>query len=157
MRRAKIVATLGPALGDPVRLGAAIDAGADALRVNCSHGALDELAEEDPTDTGPGAPAGTPTPERVARTLPPVAVVVLDGSADAAALVATLADRDIAVVAPDALLAEVAQGPDVVLAYAVRWELPLTVLVDRAAGCDAPAPPVDDVLRLTPRAAGRRG
>lgn len=118
---------------------------------------LDELAEEDPTDTGPGAPAGTPTPERVARTLPPVAVVVLDGSADAAALVATLADRGVAVVAPDALLAEVAQGPDVVLAYAVRWELPLTVLLDRAAGGDAPAPDVDDVLRLTPGAAGVAG
>lgn len=113
---------------------------------------LDELADGDPADAGPGAPTGAATPASVARTLPPVAVVVLDGSAAAAALVVTLADRGVAVVAPDALVAEVAQGPDLVLGYAVRWERPLSVLLDRAGGGDAPTPDVDDVLRLTPGA-----
>ena len=45
MRRAKIVATLGPALDDPVRLRAAIDAGADVFRFNFSHGDLEEHRE----------------------------------------------------------------------------------------------------------------
>ena len=38
MRRAKIVATLGPALDDPDRLRAAIAAGIDVVRLNFSHG-----------------------------------------------------------------------------------------------------------------------
>ncbi|MEX0705229.1 MAG: pyruvate kinase [Nitriliruptoraceae bacterium] len=44
MRRAKIVATLGPALDDPDRLRAAIDAGIDVVRLNFSHGTRDEHA-----------------------------------------------------------------------------------------------------------------
>jgi pyruvate kinase len=40
VRRAKIIATLGPALDDPVRLRAAIEAGADVFRFNFSHGSL---------------------------------------------------------------------------------------------------------------------
>ncbi len=42
MRRAKIVATLGPALDDPERLRAAIAAGIDVVRLNFSHGTRDE-------------------------------------------------------------------------------------------------------------------
>ena len=42
MRRAKIIATLGPALDDPVRLRAAIEAGADVFRFNFSHGTVDD-------------------------------------------------------------------------------------------------------------------
>ena len=42
MRRAKIVATLGPALDDPARLRAAIGAGIDVVRLNFSHGSHDE-------------------------------------------------------------------------------------------------------------------
>lgn len=38
MRRAKIVATLGPALDDPARLKAALAAGIDVVRLNFSHG-----------------------------------------------------------------------------------------------------------------------
>jgi len=45
VRRAKIIATLGPALDDPVRLRAAIDAGADVFRFNFSHGSLEEHRE----------------------------------------------------------------------------------------------------------------
>lgn len=44
MRRAKIVATLGPSLDDPERLRAAIAAGIDVVRLNFSHGTLDEHA-----------------------------------------------------------------------------------------------------------------
>lgn len=42
MRRAKIVATLGPSLDDPARLRAAIAAGIDVARLNFSHGTIDE-------------------------------------------------------------------------------------------------------------------
>ena len=45
MRRAKIVATLGPALDDPDRLRAAIAAGIDVVRLNFSHGTRDEHRE----------------------------------------------------------------------------------------------------------------
>ena len=44
MRRAKIVATLGPALDDPGKLRAAIAAGIDVVRLNFSHGSHDEHA-----------------------------------------------------------------------------------------------------------------
>ena len=42
MRRAKIIATLGPSLDDPVRLRAAIEAGVDVFRFNFSHGSVDD-------------------------------------------------------------------------------------------------------------------
>lgn len=42
MRRVKIIATLGPALDDPVRLRAAIEAGVDVFRFNFSHGTVDD-------------------------------------------------------------------------------------------------------------------
>ena len=38
IRRTKIVATLGPATGSPERIGALLDAGANVIRVNASHG-----------------------------------------------------------------------------------------------------------------------
>ncbi|MEX0831718.1 MAG: pyruvate kinase [Nitriliruptoraceae bacterium] len=44
VRRAKIVATLGPALDDPDRLRAAIAAGIDVVRLNFSHGTAEEHA-----------------------------------------------------------------------------------------------------------------
>ncbi|MBW3662073.1 MAG: pyruvate kinase [Actinobacteria bacterium] len=44
MRRAKIVATLGPALDDPGKLKAALAAGIDVVRVNFSHGSHDQHA-----------------------------------------------------------------------------------------------------------------
>lgn len=42
MRRAKIVATLGPSLDDPDRLRAALAAGIDVVRLNFSHGTSEE-------------------------------------------------------------------------------------------------------------------
>ncbi|MFB3102662.1 MAG: pyruvate kinase, partial [Alphaproteobacteria bacterium] len=38
MRRTKIIATLGPATDDPKVLAGVIDAGADVVRINFSHG-----------------------------------------------------------------------------------------------------------------------
>ena len=40
MRRAKIVATLSPALDEPDRLRAAVEAGIDVARLNFSHGVV---------------------------------------------------------------------------------------------------------------------
>ena len=45
MRRAKIVATLGPASSDPVTVQKLIEAGADVARLNFSHGRLEDHAE----------------------------------------------------------------------------------------------------------------
>jgi pyruvate kinase len=45
VRRAKIVATLGPALDDPAMLRAVIEAGADVVRLNFSHGTKDDHRE----------------------------------------------------------------------------------------------------------------
>jgi pyruvate kinase len=45
LRRTKIVATIGPASRDPETLRELIDAGADVLRLNFSHGTRDEHAE----------------------------------------------------------------------------------------------------------------
>ena len=44
MRRAKIVATLGPALDEPERLRAAVEAGIDVVRLNFSHGEVADHA-----------------------------------------------------------------------------------------------------------------
>jgi pyruvate kinase len=45
VRRAKIIATLGPALDDPARLRAAIEAGVDVFRFNFSHGTFEDHKE----------------------------------------------------------------------------------------------------------------
>jgi pyruvate kinase len=46
MSRAKILATLGPASRDPAVLESLIKAGADGVRINMSHGTLEEKAED---------------------------------------------------------------------------------------------------------------
>ena len=45
MRSTKIIATIGPASLDPQVIGALVDAGADVLRINCSHVETDTLRE----------------------------------------------------------------------------------------------------------------
>jgi pyruvate kinase len=45
MRQTKIIATLGPASSDAAVVGALVDAGADVLRINCSHVTTAQLAE----------------------------------------------------------------------------------------------------------------
>lgn len=44
VRRAKIIATLGPATGDPTRIAALLAAGADVIRLNASHGTAEQRA-----------------------------------------------------------------------------------------------------------------
>lgn len=44
MRRTKVIATVGPASIDAVVIGALVDAGADVLRINCSHITTPELS-----------------------------------------------------------------------------------------------------------------
>jgi len=46
MRRTKIIATFGPAVDDPDRLAQLIEAGADVIRLNFSHGSWDEYAHQ---------------------------------------------------------------------------------------------------------------
>jgi pyruvate kinase len=45
MRQTKIIATIGPASVAPEMIGALVDAGADVLRINCSHVSTEALAE----------------------------------------------------------------------------------------------------------------
>lgn len=45
MRRTKVIATIGPASSDAQMIGALVDAGADVLRINCSHVSTATLAE----------------------------------------------------------------------------------------------------------------
>ena len=45
MRKAKILATLGPASREPATLEALLAAGANAVRINMSHGSQEEHAE----------------------------------------------------------------------------------------------------------------
>jgi len=45
MRQTKIIATIGPASVDPSVIGAIVDAGADVLRINCSHVSTAQLGE----------------------------------------------------------------------------------------------------------------
>lgn len=45
MRQTKIIATIGPASIDPSIIGALVDAGADVLRINCSHVTTEQLSE----------------------------------------------------------------------------------------------------------------
>jgi len=45
MRQTKIIATIGPASADSATIAALVDAGADVLRINCSHVDTNQLAE----------------------------------------------------------------------------------------------------------------
>lgn len=81
----------------------------------------------------------------VARTLPLVAVVVLDASPEAALLVTELALRGVRVIAPRSLLqADGAPRDTVVLSWRVRWDVPLGDVVARARSGSPSAPPVAD-------------
>lgn len=87
MRRAKIVATLGPALDDPDRLRAALEAGIDVVRLNFSHGDHDthakrlELVREISTRIGRnvGSLADLQGPKIRLGTLPPEGVELVTG------------------------------------------------------------------------------
>ena len=93
---------------------------------------------------------------RPALALPPVAVVVLDASPQAALLIPSLAERDLPVVGPRSLLAADGVREDtVVLRWRVRWHLPLGALLDVVISGREPVPAVDDVLVLEAGPAGR--
>src|SRR5256712_3158470 len=72
MRRAKIVATLGPATGTPDRIAALIEGGANVIRVNASHGTAEtrgrwiEVVRRAARGAGvPGAGVGGPPGPRL--------------------------------------------------------------------------------------------
>jgi pyruvate kinase len=87
-RRTKIVATLGPACDDPTMLGALLRAGVDVVRLNLSHGPLDEhlarLARVRAAATEIGRPIGVladlPGPMIRAGSFPDVGVTLTAGS-----------------------------------------------------------------------------
>lgn len=99
------------------------------------------------TEDGELLPSDLPATDAlpVARTLPPVAVVVLDASPEAALLGAELALRGVRVIAPRSLLqADGAPRDTVVLSWRVRWDVPLGDVVARARSGSPSAPPVAD-------------
>jgi pyruvate kinase len=87
-RRTKIVATLGPACDDPTMLGALLRAGVDVVRLNLSHGPLDEhlarLARVRAAATEIGRPIGVladlPGPKIRAGSFPDEGVTLTAGS-----------------------------------------------------------------------------
>ncbi len=86
-----------------------------------------------------------------ARTLPPIAVVVLDASAESALLVVPLAERGVRVVAPRSLLlAAEASSDAVVLAWRVRWDVPLGELLRRITTGEPGSPGGHDLVVLEP-------
>lgn len=68
---------------------------------------------------------------QLAPALPPVTVVVLDASAEAALLIGPLSERGLLVVAPHSLLVGLTDE-GVVLRWRVRWNVPLAALLRRA-------------------------
>jgi hypothetical protein len=100
-----------------------------------------------------------------ALALPPVEVVVLDGSAEAEAVVDALLSRQIRVIAPRSLLVDHPDDVGVVLRWRVRWDVPLVALLRRvldgevAPGTqdDGPSWELADVLAIDPGPAAPRG
>jgi len=115
---------------------------------------------------GSGVDAEFPDREDVplALVLPPVEVVVLDGSVEAMAVVAALLEREVRVIGPRSLLVEHPDDASIVLRWRVRWDVPLVALLrraldgDAASGVpgDAPAWTLADVLALEPGPAAPR-
>jgi hypothetical protein len=101
----------------------------------------------------------------LALVLPPVEVVVLDGSVEAMAVVAGLLEREVRVIGPRSLLLEHPDDASVVLRWRVRWDVPLVALLRRALSGDAasgvpdgaPGWTMADVLALEPGPAAPRG
>jgi hypothetical protein len=115
---------------------ALLDAQAASLAGGVTPGGREALA-------GPGrvpvAAADDPDDLPIALVLPPVRVVVLDASIDSAALVGTVLDRGLLVLAPRSLLSDRSDPPGVVMRWRIRWDVPLALLVDRVSGGERPA------------------
>jgi hypothetical protein len=94
---------------------------------------------------------------RTGRTLPPVGVVVLDGSVEAALLVAPLAEQGVLVIGPRSLLiGEDVNERTVVLRWRIRWDLPLVALIRHLATGDPLPANGEELLVLEPGAAHAR-
>jgi len=103
-------------------------------------GLLDMQADSLEAGVVPGSPAVlADLGERpVALTLPPVQLVVLDASTDAAALIEMVLERGLLVIAPRSLLEGRADHPGVVMHWRIRWDVPLAMLLSRAIGGERP-------------------
>lgn len=112
---------------------------------------LDDQAASIAAGIVPGSPEARQGPDRglgagltdlddlpVALMLPPVRVVVLDASTDAATLVDIILDRDVRLLAPRSLLVDHANHPGVVMNWRVRWDVPLGLLLRRVIDGDRP-------------------
>ena len=103
--------------------------------------------ESDPVDPEGrgGIPPGDLPP--TARSLRPVTVVILDASPESAALVPSLAERGLRVVAPTVLLdADLVAPAQVVLHWSVRWDVPLSAALARSTGAPDAAVTRDPVV-----------
>jgi len=111
------------------------------------------------TGTGPGDTASIDEflleeDVPVALALPPVQVVVLDASVEAAVVLVELLERGLRVIAPRSLLLDLTDHPGVVLRWRVRWDVAFEALLRQVLSGDPPAggvplPPAD-VLVLEP-------
>ena len=91
-----------------------------------------------------------------ARFLPPVTVVVLDASPEAALLVDPLGERGVLVAGPRSLLP--LDGPHdgiVVVRWHVRWHLPLAALLDAVIAAEGAPLTVAEAVVVVPGPAGR--
>jgi len=139
-----------------------LDDQAAAIASGVVPGSLQALA-----GSGSGATAEFPDREDVpiALALPPVEVVVLDGSAEAALVVVALLEREVRVIAPRSILVDHPDDASIVLRWRVRWDIPLTALLRRvldgatstAAQDDASGWTMADVLALELGPAGPPG
>ncbi len=108
-----------------------LDAQAASLAAGIVPGSPDALGGR---ERGSG-PAGADLDDRpIALVLPPVQVVVLDASPEAAALVEMALGRGLKVLAPRSLLVDRADHPGVVMNWRVRWDVPLARLLNRVLG-----------------------
>ncbi len=127
---------------------------------------LDDQADSIAAGLVPGSPEALEGPERglpergpvggaidlddvpLALALPPVSVLVLDASADAAELVDIALGRGLMVVAPRSLLVGRSDHPGVVMSWRVRWDVPLVLMLRQVIdgerrSATAPGSPLD--------------
>jgi hypothetical protein len=142
----------GPGAMYTARTAADVLAFLDEQEALVAQGILPGVPGTQGSDTGPGAFEQPFRDDALpSRVLPPVGVVVLDASREAALLVGPLADRGVRVIAPRSLLlATDAPGDEVVLRWRIRWDVPLAELLRRAVLGEDPAPLRGEVLVLEP-------
>jgi len=138
-----------------------LDAQADAIAAGIVPGSDSATGGSDRRDDG----GSVEFPERddvpVALMLPPVQVVVLDASAEAALLADELLGRGLRLIAPRSLLVDVPDAAGVVLRWRVRWDVVLASVLRQILAGEQPtggaAIPIADVLVLDAGPAAPRG